>query len=97
MEVGLLFGGRIELRPEWAVFLCGHSFLAVFMADLVVEALGKPYNHPFWLHGSVVLEGTCLKGVIEPAIAHVGVATYVKWQPKGQRSPSAIFRSRECL
>ena len=34
-------------------FLCGRSFLAVFMADLVVEALGKPYNHPFWLHGSL--------------------------------------------
>ena len=53
LKVGLLFGGRIELRPEWAVFLCGHSFLAVFMADLVVEALGKPYNCPFWLHGSL--------------------------------------------
>ena len=31
----------------------------------------------------MVLEGTCLEGIIEPAIARVGVATYVKWQPKG--------------
>ena len=48
LEVGLLFGGRMELQPEWAVFpvwalLLGH----IFMADLVVEALGKPYNRPF--------------------------------------------------
>ena len=34
-------------------FLCGRPFLAVFMADLVVEALGKPHNRPFWLHGSL--------------------------------------------
>ena len=45
----------------------------------------------------MVLEGTCLQGVIEPAIAHVGMATYVKWQSKGQRSPSAIFSSSECV
>ena len=37
LEVGLLFGGGMELRPEWAVF----------MADFVVEALGKPYNRLF--------------------------------------------------
>ena len=54
LEVGLLFGGRIELQPKRAVFFpCGRSFLAVFMADLVVEAMGKPYNCPFWLHGSL--------------------------------------------
>ena len=45
----------------------------------------------------MVWEGTCLEGVIEPAIARVGVATYVKWQPKGQRSFSAILSSSECV
>ena len=45
----------------------------------------------------MVSEGTCLEGVIEPAIARVGVATYVKWQPKGQRSFSAILSSSECV
>ena len=53
LGVGLLFGSRIDLQPEWTVFLCGRSFLAVFMADLVVEAMGKPYNRLFWLHGSL--------------------------------------------
>ena len=53
LEVGLLFGGRLELRPEWAVFPCGRSFLAVFMADLVVKALGKTYDRLFCLHGSL--------------------------------------------
>ena len=66
------------------------------MADLAVKALGKPYNRPFWLHGNLSpWFSTCLKGVIEPAIARVSVATYVKWQPKGQKSPSAIFSSSE--
>ena len=45
----------------------------------------------------MVVEGTCLEGVIEPTIARVGVATYVKWQPKGQRSFSAILSSSECV
>ena len=45
----------------------------------------------------MVLEGACLEDVIEPAIARVGVATHVKWQPKGPRSPSAIFSSSECI
>ena len=31
----------------------------------------------------MVLEGTCLEGINEPDIACVGMATYVKWQPKG--------------
>ena len=31
----------------------------------------------------MIVEGTCLEGVIEPTIACVGVATNVKWQPKG--------------
>ena len=35
----------------------------------------------------MVLEGICLEGVIEPAIARVGMAVYMKWQPNGQRSP----------
>ena len=47
LEVGLLFGGRLELRQDGPFFLCGRYFLAVFMADLVVETLGKPYNRLF--------------------------------------------------
>ena len=53
LEVGLLFGGRIELPPKWAVFPVRVPLLTIFMADLVVEALGKPHNRPFWLHGSL--------------------------------------------
>ena len=53
LEVGLLFGGRIKLRPEWAIFPVWAPLFGHFMADLMVEALGKPYNHPFWLHGSL--------------------------------------------
>ena len=52
LEAGLIFGDWIELRPEWAIFPVWALLLAVFMADLVVEAMGKPYNRPFWLHGS---------------------------------------------
>ena len=50
LEVGQLFGSRIKLRSEWAVF---PVWAALFMADLVAEALGKPCNRPFWLHGSL--------------------------------------------
>ena len=53
LEVGLLLAVELSSSQNGPFFLCGRSFLAVFMADLVVEALGKPYNRPFWLHGSL--------------------------------------------
>ena len=53
LEVGVLFGGRIEVRPEWPIFPVWAPLFAVFVADLVVKALGKPYNRPFCLHGSL--------------------------------------------
>ena len=75
LEVGLLLAVGSSSGQNGPLFLCGRPFLAVYMADLVVEALGKPHNRPFWLHGSL---SPWFWKALEPAIACVGVATYVK-------------------
>ena len=100
MRLGLNLVSQIELQLEWAVF---PVWAPLLQFDLTVEVMGKPYNHPFWLLGSFRLwfwkvhVYTCLKGVIEVTIAQVGVATYMKWQSKGQRSAGEISSFGECL
>ena len=97
LEVGLIFGGGIELWPEWAVF---PVWAALFMADLVVEALGKPHNCPFWLHGNLrpwFRKALASKASLSPLLPVWVWLRRCKWQPKGQRSFSAILSSIECV
>ena len=52
-RLGYFLAVELSSGRNGLFFLCGCPFLAVFMADLVVEALGKPCNRPFWLQGSL--------------------------------------------